>query len=64
MKNFVILAIVVVGAFAISWAATCAIIKLITLCFGLTFSFKIATGIWLVTLLLKEIFKPSSRRDK
>lgn len=40
-------------AYAISWLATCGIIKLITLCFGWTFSWLIATGIWLILCLLK-----------
>lgn len=39
--------------YAISWLATCGIIKLITLCFGWTFSWLIATGIWLILCLLK-----------
>lgn len=42
--------------FAISWLATCGIIKLITLCFGWTFSWIIATGIWLILFLLKNCF--------
>lgn len=50
-----ILAFIVLST--LSWAITCGIIKLITLCFSLTFSFKIATGIWLVMFLLGGIFK-------
>ena len=45
-------------AYTISWLATCGLIKLITLCFGWTFSWLIATGIWLILLLfywLKEL---------
>lgn len=42
--------------FVISWLATCGIIKLITLCFGWTFSWVIATGIWLILFLLKNCF--------
>ena len=38
-------------AYAISWLATRGLIKLITLCFGWTFSWLIATGIWLILLL-------------
>ena len=38
-------------AYAIIWLVTCGIIKLITLCFGWTFSWLIATGIWLILLL-------------
>ena len=41
---------------ALSWIVTCVIIKLITLCFGVAFSWLIATGIWLVFLLLKSVF--------
>lgn len=44
-------------AYGVSWIATCGIIKLITMCFGLTFKWSIATGIWLVILILRSIFK-------
>jgi len=40
----------------ISWALTVGIIKLICLCFGLTFTLLMATGIWLVALLLRTFF--------
>lgn len=51
----IVLAIVVL-AFGLSWIVTCGIIKLITLCFGWTFSWGIATGIWFVMMLLKKVF--------
>lgn len=51
----VIIAILVL-AYGLSWIITCGIIKLITLCFGYVFSWKIATGIWLVICLLRTIF--------
>lgn len=41
----------------ISWLMTCGLIKLITLCFGLTFSWAVATGIWFIMWLLRSIFK-------
>lgn len=44
----------------VSWIITCGVIKLITMCFGLTFKWSVATGIWLVMALLKTIFKNSS----
>jgi len=50
-----VLAIVVI-AFGLSWIITCGIIKLITLCFGWTFSWGIATGIWFIMMLLKKVF--------
>lgn len=50
---FIILIVLVYGA---SWIATCGIIKLITMCFGLTFKWSIATGIWLIMCLAKTVF--------
>lgn len=43
-------------------AVTCGIIKLITMCFGLTFKWSIATGIWLVLSLLSIYFKPNNNK--
>lgn len=51
-----IIIVILVAIYGISWIITCGIIKLITMCFGLTFKWSVATGIWLVILLLKEIF--------
>lgn len=53
-----ILAIVIIALaiFAVEYLLTAGIIYLITLCFGLAFSWKIATGIWLVIALLTGIF--------
>ena len=48
---------------AVSWIVTCGIIKLITLCFGWTFTWKLATGVWLVMFLLRSIFKGGGKRD-
>ena len=54
-------ALVVIGilalAYGLSWIVTCGIIKLITMYFGWTFKWSIATGIWLVMCLLQSIFK-------
>ena len=38
--------------YALWWIITCSLIKLITPCFGLAFSWPIATGIWLIIVLL------------
>ena len=43
--------------YGLSWIVTCGIIKLITMCFGLTFKWSIATGIWLIMCLLQAVFK-------
>lgn len=55
--ELIIFLIVVLLCYGISWLITCGIIKLITLCFGLTFKWSIATGIWLVICLLRSIFR-------
>lgn len=57
----VILLLILCGG--ISWIITCGIIKLITMCFGLEFSLAISTGIWLVILILKSIFKVTVKKD-
>lgn len=51
--------LLVVG-YGVSWLVTCGLIKLITMCFDLTFSWGIATGIWLITIILKSIFKSNT----
>ena len=48
--------------YGISWIATCGIIKLITICFGWTFKWSIATGIWLIGLLLSATFKSNNSK--
>lgn len=52
----VIIILILALGYGLSWIATCGIIKLITLCFGWTFKWSIATGIWLVLCILKEVF--------
>ena len=39
---------------ALNWLLTCGIIYLITLCFGWSFSLAIATGIWLILILIDK----------
>ena len=60
-------AIVVVLCLAIllgmSWIVTCGLIKLITMCFGLEFSWAVATGIWLIILILRNIFNVTVKKD-
>lgn len=49
--------------YGISWIVTCGIIKLITMCFGLEFSWAVATGIWLIIRILKSIFNVTVKKD-
>lgn len=52
-----IVAAMTMAILAVEWLIICGILKLITLCFGLTFSWLWATGIWLIILILRAIFK-------
>lgn len=40
-----------------SWLITCLVIKLICWCFGFSFSWKVATGIWLCLILAESVLK-------
>lgn len=58
-----VFALIIVFGYALSWAVTIGIIKLITMCFSIGFSLPMATGIWLIICLLKLAFyKPERRR--
>ena len=68
IKHGGIVAVVVIlllsVCYGISWIATCGLIKLITMCFGLKFSWAIATGIWLIICILKSIFNITVKTGK
>lgn len=49
----IVIILIFVISFGLSWIVTCGVIKLITMCFGLTFKWSIATGIWLILCLLR-----------
>lgn len=54
----IILGILVIALiFGASWLMTCGLVKLITLCFGWTFTWPIATGVWLILIVLSSTFK-------
>ena len=46
---------VIIGL-ALSWAITIGLIYLICLCFSWQFNLLVATGIWLIMIILKSIF--------
>lgn len=52
----VLTALIVIAFYALSWIATCGLIKLLTMCFGLTFKWGWATGIWIILAILQAIF--------
>ena len=58
----VIVITILVLAYGLSWIVTCGIIKLITMCFGLTFKWSISTGIWLIICILRSIFNVTVKK--
>ena len=60
LKEGGMIAIAVIGllivSYGLSWIVTCGIIKLITIRFGWTFKWSVATGIWLLICIMRSIF--------
>ena len=63
MVDFIATLIAFVVYCGLSRLVTVGIIKLITLCFGWSFSLLTATGIWLILALARSVFK-SRNSDK
>ena len=51
----VVAILIITICYGISWITRCGMLKLIALCFGLTFRWSIATGIWMVICLLWNV---------
>lgn len=45
-----------------SWACMCVLVKLITMCFDLDFTWKIGTGVWLSSILLRVTVLPNDKK--
>ena len=59
MKEIIIGFICATLIYVLTFIYTCVILSLIFWCFGISFSLKIALGIWLVLLLLHSFIKVS-----
>ena len=59
-KDILTIILVIVGLVFLEWIITVGIIKLITMCFGWTFKWSVATGIWLIICILQSIFKSNA----
>lgn len=60
----IIFVLLFVAIFALSWISTCGVIALICKCFGWTFSWGMATGVWLLTCLARSVFKSTTTVKK
>lgn len=47
--------LIVIVCWALSWFLTCCFIKLLALLFGFVFSFKVATGVWLIWCVINGL---------
>lgn len=47
----------------LSWLVTCCLIWLVCKCFSLAFSWKLATGIWIVFLMARWIISAAKGSD-
>ena len=54
--TWLILAFIIALTGALSWAFVAFFVWLITLCFGLQFTFLFATGVWLVILFAALVY--------
>lgn len=65
MKKTVLAVVLIAAAiYALSFAVSVGIIKLITICFGWNFSLPSATGIWLIMVLLRAVFHVTVNNKK
>ena len=63
-KDILTIVLVIVGLVFLEWITTVGIIKLITMCFGWTFKWSVATGIWLIICILQSIFKSNMNNKR
>ena len=56
--------LILIACYTLSWIITCGLIKLVTLCFGWTFKWSIATGIWLMICIARTIFRSNTTVKK
>lgn len=54
MKNlivYILIILIVLAGLGVSWLIVCGLTKLICWCFGITYTWKIGTGVWLILSL-------------
>ena len=61
--NFLVVALFIIGIYSLSYFGVCVIVKALSICFGFVFTWKLATGIWIVCMLLRWIIS-AAKSDK
>lgn len=59
LRAFLLIIVILIAGYFVSWLITCGLIFLICKCFDQSFSWGVATGIWLILIILKIAFQPS-----
>ena len=54
-------ALIFLGIVALSWLISCIVIKFVAMCFGLTCTWLMATGIWILLWFLNSLFSRASK---
>jgi hypothetical protein len=62
MRKAIAVIIIVIGIIGISFLVNCILVKILSMCFGFTFTWKLATGIWIIILILKNIFNVTVKK--
>lgn len=60
MKNIIITIIGILLGFVISYGTTAALVYLVCWAFGISFSFKLALGVWAIICLISSIIKAAA----
>lgn len=64
MKGCLIWLLAMAFVIGLSWSCTCGLIFLITLCFGWEFSWAVASGVWLILLMVSSFFRSNNSNSK
>ena len=64
LGKVLLIALISILILGFSWGITVGLIKLITICFSLTFSIRVATDIWLGIFLFNLLFYKGRGSDK
>lgn len=59
--KIIIMVIVVIGIFAVSFLSTALLVKLICWAFGKAFSWKLSVGVWAIAWIGRSIFSANSK---
>lgn len=54
--TYVAILLILIALYGVSFLLTSGLVRLLSLAFGFTFSWKLSFGIWLILIIIKHIF--------